>query len=54
MNYPLSHIPQRTQKPRLNGITMVMDKGLGIREAADLAETGAEYVDFVKIGFGTS
>ena len=54
MNYPLSHIPQRTQKPRSNGITMVMDKGLGVRETADLAETGSEFVDFVKFGFGTS
>jgi len=54
MNYPLSHIPQRTEKPRATGVTMVMDKGLGLREAADLAEIGTGFVDFIKLGFGTA
>ncbi len=50
----LSHIPERPSKPRNEGLTMVMDKGLSLREAQDLAEVGSEYVDFVKLGFGTS
>jgi len=54
MNYPLSQIPARTEKPRTTGITMVMDKGLGLRETADLAEIGTDYIDFVKLGFGTA
>ena len=54
MNYPLSQIPVRTEKPRTTGITMVMDKGLGLRETADLAEIGTDYIDFVKLGFGTA
>ncbi len=33
---------------------MVMDKGLGIRQAHDLAETGGHLIDFLKLGFGTS
>jgi len=33
---------------------MVMDKGLGTREAADMAEMGSGIIDFVKFGFGTS
>lgn len=33
---------------------MVMDKGLSIREAEDFAAVGSDYVDFVKLGFGTS
>lgn len=33
---------------------MVMDKGLSLREAEDLAAVGSEYTDFVKLGFGTS
>lgn len=33
---------------------MVMDKGLSLREAEDFASVGSEYVDFVKLGFGTS
>jgi phosphosulfolactate synthase len=50
----LSHLPQRTQKPRQNGITMVMDKGLSLRQAEDMISSGGEYIDFVKLGFGTS
>lgn len=33
---------------------MVMDKGLSIREAEDFVQVGSEYVDLVKLGFGTS
>ncbi len=50
----LTHIPDRPSKPRKDGLTMVMDKGLSLREAEDLAAVGSEYVDFVKLGFGTS
>jgi phosphosulfolactate synthase len=50
----LTHIPERPSKPRNEGLTMVMDKGLSLREAEDLAGVGSEYVDFVKLGFGTS
>jgi len=31
MNYTLKNIPERTQKQRHNGPTMVMDKGLSVR-----------------------
>jgi phosphosulfolactate synthase len=50
----LTHIPDRPSKPRRDGLTMVMDKGLSLREAEDFAAVGSEYVDFVKLGFGTS
>ncbi len=50
----LTHIPERPSKPRKEGLTMVMDKGLSLREAEDFAEVGSGYVDFVKLGFGTS
>jgi len=50
----LTHIPGRPAKPRREGLTMVMDKGLSTREAENFAEVGSEYVDFVKLGFGTS
>jgi len=33
---------------------MVMDKGLSLRQADDLIETGGELVDLLKLGFGTS
>jgi phosphosulfolactate synthase len=50
----LPFIPERPAKPRNSGITMVMDKGLSIREAEDFMSVGSEYTDFVKLGFGTS
>lgn len=54
MNNVLPFLPERTAKPRGSGITMVMDKGLSIREAEDFMSVGSEYTDFVKLGFGTS
>ncbi len=54
MNFKLKNIPKRTAKPRENGITMVMDKGMGLRETEDFLEMASNYVDIVKLGFGTS
>ncbi len=53
-NFNLSHIPNRTFKPRSNGVTMVMDKGISLRQAEDMMSSSADYIDFVKLGFGTS
>jgi phosphosulfolactate synthase len=50
----LPFLPERPLKPRNSGLTMVMDKGLSIREAEDFMSVGSEYTDFVKLGFGTS
>jgi len=44
----------RTFKPRNAGLTMVIDKGLGPNAYADLLASAAPYIDFIKIGFGTS
>ncbi len=54
MNYTLKNIPERTQKPRVHGYTMAMDKGLSIREAEDFVSIAKEYVDIVKLGWATS
>jgi len=54
MNVLLPHIPKRTPKPRKDGVTMVMDKGLSLRQAEDFIESSGDFVDFVKLGFGTS
>jgi len=54
MNNVLPFLPERTAKPRNSGLTMVMDKGLSVREAEDFISVGSEYTDFVKLGFGTS
>ena len=53
-NFDLTHLPNRTIKPRQEGVTMVMDKGISMRQAEDFISTSAEYVDYVKLGFGTS
>jgi phosphosulfolactate synthase len=50
----LTFLPDRPAKPRQNGIAMVMDKGLSVREAEDFVETAGHLADFVKLGFGTS
>jgi phosphosulfolactate synthase len=54
MKNQLPFLPDRPAKPRNSGITMVMDKGLSIREAEDFMSVGSEYTDLVKLGFGTS
>ncbi len=50
----LPFIPERPSKPRDSGLTMVMDKGLSLREAEDFMSVGSEFTDYVKLGFGTS
>jgi phosphosulfolactate synthase len=54
MNIDLKFIPSRPAQPRNEGITMVMDKGIGRHQAEDLVETAASLIDFLKLGFGTS
>jgi phosphosulfolactate synthase len=47
-------VPARSPKPRQVGLTHVMDKGLNLREIEGLFDTAGEYVDIVKLGWGTS
>lgn len=54
MNFELSYIPERVDKPREKGVTMMMDKGLSLREAENFVEANAHLTDFVKFGFGTA
>ena len=54
MNYTISQLPERTLKPREQGYTMVMDKGMSLREVEDFLEVGGEYTDVVKLGWATS
>lgn len=44
----------REEKPRKCGITMVLDKGLGLETAESLMNISGEYVDYLKFGWGTS
>lgn len=54
MNFTLSQLPERASKPRPNGITMIMDKGLSIEETRNFLSVSHPYADIVKLGFGTS
>ncbi len=54
MNFNLTKIPARTPQPRTSGLTMVMDKGLSIREVHDFMSVCRPHTDIVKLGFGTS
>lgn len=36
------------------GITMIIDKGLGRYQFQDMLETAGAYIDFIKLGFGTT
>lgn len=53
-NYELNSIPSRPVKPRETGFTMVMDKGLSLREVEDFIETSGDYADIIKLGWATS
>ena len=54
MNYKLKDIPERTAKPRQSGLTMVMDKGLSLRQVEDFIEVAGVHTDIVKLGWATS
>jgi len=54
MNYRLNNIPERTSKPRQKGLTMVMDKGLSLRQVEDFIEVAGVHTDIVKLGWATS
>lgn len=44
----------RNPKPRKEGITMIMDKGLTLQEAKWFVENAIHHVDMIKLGFGTA
>jgi len=54
MNYPLNNIPERPVKPREHGLTMVMDKGLSLRQTEDFIDVAGIHSDIVKLGWATS
>jgi phosphosulfolactate synthase len=54
MNSTALQLPDRAEKPRSTGITMVVDGGLPTRYFEDVVESGAEFLDFVKFGWGTA
>lgn len=54
MAFKLNHLPVRTKKPRQKGVTLVLDKGFSVRQTEDFCESCSDYIDIVKLGWGTS
>ena len=50
----LLDLPDRTAKPRQDGITHVLDKGLSVAEVDGMIEVAGASVDIVKLGWGTA
>lgn len=49
----LDQSQMRKKKPRVDELTMVMDKGVGITGFQECLELAGNYIDFMKLGFGT-
>jgi phosphosulfolactate synthase len=47
-------LPSRSRKPRQQGITHVLDRGLSVTEVDSLVEVAGDSVDLVKLGWGTA
>jgi phosphosulfolactate synthase len=47
-------LPRRAQKPRRDGLTMVIDNGAPTRLFEDVIESSGEYIDLIKFGWGTA
>jgi phosphosulfolactate synthase len=54
MNQTTLRLPPRTAKPRAAGLTMVIDGGIPLWQFTDIIASAAEYIDFVKFGWGTA
>jgi phosphosulfolactate synthase len=54
MNKSTLHLPARAAKPRQSGVTMAIDGGLPLGTLRDIIASAAEYLDFVKFGWGTA
>ena len=47
-------LPRRPAKPRAQGITHVIDPGLSSRDAEGLMDSVDEYIDLIRLGWGTA
>jgi phosphosulfolactate synthase len=54
MKSQLLDLPDRAVKPRQVGITHVLDRGLSVADVDGLIEVAGEFVDLVKLGWGTA
>lgn len=45
-------VPERQAKPRIRGLAMMIDWGMGLQRQTDTVESAGEYIDFAKIAAG--
>src|SRR5512142_2231851 len=50
----LLDLPDRSAKPREQGITHVLDRGLSVTDVEGLIEVAGDCIDLVKLGWGTA
>jgi phosphosulfolactate synthase len=50
----LLDLPDRSHKPREQGITHVLDRGLSVSEVDGMVEVAGDFIDLVKLGWGTA
>ena len=51
---PMVQLPLRPAKPRQQGLTQVLDKGLDLRSLAGVLDDHAPFIDLLKFGWGTA
>jgi phosphosulfolactate synthase len=54
VNTDFLELPPRSTKPREQGITHVLDRGLSLSEVDGLVEVAGDALDIVKLGWGTA
>ena len=47
-------MPPRSEKPRVDGMTMCIDQGLGFDFVKGLLEMSSDYIDLWKLGWTTA
>jgi phosphosulfolactate synthase len=54
MHQTTLRLPARSAKPRMSGVTMMIDGGLPTAQFTDVLESHSDLVDIVKFGWGTA
>ncbi|PLR78715.1 phosphosulfolactate synthase [Bacillus sp. V3-13] len=54
MSYAGLSLPERQNKPRSSGLTILIDNGVPFRFLEETIKDAGQFIDFVKFGWGTS
>ncbi len=52
--FDIPGLPDRPARPRSEGLTLALDKGFSPRQAEDFMDAASDFVDLVKLGWGTA